>query len=205
MVAPAIVGAAIGAGASLLGDVHSAKQSAKQARLNREFQERMSSTAYQRAADDLEAAGLNRVLALGSPASTPGGAMGQVPSMGSAIAHGAQAGYGLASTAQDIKQSEAQIKKILSESKLLDTKQKTELAKSDVFQQIAPIIAQAGKDFGTLVEFIRDPARLDEITHLLGQAQGNILDYIDTLLGEIYGSRYKGSEFQNIIQIGKEQ
>jgi len=33
----------------------------------------MSSTAYQRAAVDLDKAGLNRILALGSPASSPGG------------------------------------------------------------------------------------------------------------------------------------
>lgn len=33
----------------------------------------MSSTAYQRAAVDLNKAGLNRILALGSPASSPGG------------------------------------------------------------------------------------------------------------------------------------
>lgn len=44
------------------------------AREQMRFQERMASTQYQRAAKDLEAAGLNRVLALGSPASAPAGA-----------------------------------------------------------------------------------------------------------------------------------
>ena len=197
---PLVAAAGIGAAGSLFGSAASGMQNAKLARETREWQEKMSNTAYQRAADDLEAAGLNRILALGSPATTPGGATATFPDMGSSFAQGAQAGISYGSTAQDISQSKATIKKLMAETSLANSKAATELEKSKVFQAIGPIIAQAGKDFSKLNDFIRDPARIGELKMIIDKEKNNVLNYLDTFLFDIYGGRYRGSAIDGLLE-----
>jgi len=72
----------IGSVVSAFGQMSANRANRQMAREQMRFQERMSSTAYQRAAKDLEAAGLNRILALGKPSSTPSGQTAQMQNIG---------------------------------------------------------------------------------------------------------------------------
>lgn len=78
---------AIAAGVALVTSGYQAYRQSREATKQREWQERMSNSAYQRQARDLELAGLNRILGYtkGSGASTPSGAKADVPEFGRAV------------------------------------------------------------------------------------------------------------------------
>lgn len=76
---PAWLAPVAAAGANVLGGLFTNQANRKEAQRNRQFQQEMSNTGYQRAAADLEAAGLNKYAMYQGThsASTPGGSQAQ--------------------------------------------------------------------------------------------------------------------------------
>lgn len=66
------------AGIEALGGIAASAWNVREARRNRAFQERMSSTAWQREVADMKKAGINPMVKFGSGASTPAGDRAQV-------------------------------------------------------------------------------------------------------------------------------
>lgn len=88
----AIAGPVLGGIASLIGGQQANVASARQAREQMAFQERMSNTAWQRGVTDMRAAGLNPLLAYSQgPASAPSGAQAPQEDIATPAIHSALA------------------------------------------------------------------------------------------------------------------
>lgn len=108
-----IAGSLIGGLFGRSGQREANRRNLQIAREQMAFQERMSNTAYQRAATDLESAGLNRILALGKPASTPAGALATMQNtqagMQQAMESGVSSALGAVRLRKDIQLADANI------------------------------------------------------------------------------------------------
>jgi len=143
-----------GAAGNIIGGLfgRSGQSSANQANArlaaqNREFQREMSNTAYQRAAKDLDKAGLNRILAIGSPATTPGGNVATMQNEQTPLAEGIKGGTAQALAARQIK---ANIRNVNARTELTNAQRRALGGAAEVGSGIEEIIVNSKERLGNL-------------------------------------------------------
>jgi len=173
-------------GGALAGSLASGLFGRSSAKSQMKFQERMGNTQYQRAAKDLEAAGLNRILALGSPAAAPSGAMATMPDLGQSMSSGAQAST--AAKGQRSMQSlqEAQISS--ARAQIEQTQTQTELMKLMTPAQVSKAHSEAisAEKNATRDAMINDALEklvpgVDSVLDLVGKGVSSASDAIKTI------------------------
>lgn len=170
---PGVIGGLLG----FRGQREANKRNLQIAREQMAFQERMSSTAYQRSAKDLEAAGLNRILALGSPASSPSGALATMQNPYS----GAEGALSKASATARERQMQGQQMRNLIETENLISNQAMKTVQDEMTQAAAEDRIRAE------IDNIRAQTRINSARALMSEKEAALYDHQ-------YGTALKGIE-----------
>ena len=175
-----VAGAALGAAASHYGAKKQRDLQMQLAREQMEFQERMSSTSWQRAVADMKLAGINPMLAfMKGGASSPGGQMASVPDVLGPAVSSAMHGLRLR---QDLKNMEA-----VRKSTMMDLSVKS--------AQMYKLMAEANKIR------VADPRTKAPYYHQTAQLERDILLLQRRLLRlSVPAAGVKGSKVAGIIQ-----
>lgn len=184
------------------------QQQLEEAARNRDFQERMSSSAYQRARADMERAGLNPILAYQQGgASSPSGSVGQVAqaraeparvyqaSAAQAAPHVSKLGAGIASAVQAMEVRQALLKSDAETSLTWSKKYETLAKEAELIQQIEKLkhettTAKTQAAIGHLEEQLKQ-LQLDRESHwgsgYFGKEIGSTGERIGKSLREYFG------------------
>ena len=184
-----VAGPLVGGIAGYAGAKEAASASKEAAREQMAFQERMSNTAYQRASKDLEKAGLNRIIAMGNPASSPVGAMATIPDFGGAITSGMSAGAATQTSALQTARFDEDMAKLVAETKTLNTKLGRELMQTRLWKRFGKLILASEGNFSKLLEFTQEPSTWQKVTEDLQSLEDRLKNYFGDVLKEIYGNR----------------